>query len=289
MHAVRRGVVTTMTTGTHIIATCDAPTSRESFIYKGGWSRGIFDFTGKTAIVQAALGHWPRDAKGIVAGGGHVALIAGTLLRARPLCPENEGNRFYQLDVADAPKARETVEPDFRRPAANQYRSTALASSAPRSSTRSTTPSGAVTIDINLNGTFTMMNRCAALRLPMPALSSTQPELCAGRDRLAACSAHHDLRAQEPVLTVPNRGGRQKEGGRFGVRCNAVCPSLTLTDMTSILSDENSPAHHQRYSSERAARASEPAQMGAVLRFRPRQLRGRRDRRLRRRHRHLDG
>lgn len=31
-----------------------------------------------------------------------------------------------------------------------------------------------------------------------------------------------------------------KEGGKFGVRCNAVCPSLTLTDMTSILSDENS-------------------------------------------------
>ncbi len=52
-----------------------------------------------------------------------------------------------------------------------------------------------------------------------------------------------------------------KEGGKFGVRCNAVCPSLTLTDMTSILSDENSQRIINGIPLGRAAQASEPAQM----------------------------
>ena len=47
----------------------------------------------------------------------------------------------------------------------------------------------------------------------------------------------------------------------FGVRCNAVCPSLTLTDMTSILSDENSQRIINGIPLGRAAQASEPAQM----------------------------
>ena len=77
MHAVRRGVVTTMTTGTHIIATCDAPTSREETPYIKGDGIMAFDFTGKTAIVAGGTqGIGLEIAKGIVAGGGHVALIA---------------------------------------------------------------------------------------------------------------------------------------------------------------------------------------------------------------------
>lgn len=51
MPAVRRGVVTTMTTGTHISATCDAPTSRKETPYIKGDGVMAFDFTGKTAIV----------------------------------------------------------------------------------------------------------------------------------------------------------------------------------------------------------------------------------------------
>ena len=47
-----------------------------------------------------------------------------------------------------------------------------------------------------------------------------------------------------------------KEGGKFGIRCNAVCPSLTLTDMTSILSDENSQRIIAGIPLGRAAQAS---------------------------------
>lgn len=115
MHAVRRGVVTTMTTGIHIIATCDAPTSRKETPYIKGDGVMAFDFTGKTAIVTGGTqGIGLEIAKGIVAGGGHVALIARNAAKGEAAVAElGEGNKFYQLDVADAPKARETVEQIF--------------------------------------------------------------------------------------------------------------------------------------------------------------------------------
>lgn len=81
-----------------------------------------FDFTGKTAIVTGGTqGIGLEIAKGIVAGGGHVALIARNAAKGEAAVAElGEGNKFYQLDVADAPKARETVEQIFT-PAANQH------------------------------------------------------------------------------------------------------------------------------------------------------------------------
>ena len=100
-----------MTTGTHIIATCDAPTSRKETPYIKGDGVMAFDFTGKTAIVTGGTqGIGLEIAKGIVAGGGHVALIARNAAKGEAAVAElGEGNKFYQLDVADAPKARETV------------------------------------------------------------------------------------------------------------------------------------------------------------------------------------
>lgn len=103
-----------------------------------------FDFTGKTAIVTGGTqGIGLEIAKGIVAGGGHVALIARNAAKGEAAVAElGEGNKFYQLDVADAPKARETVEQIFTDLPQTNILITALASSAPRSSMRSMTPSG---------------------------------------------------------------------------------------------------------------------------------------------------
>lgn len=65
-----------------------------------------FDFTGKTAIVTGGTqGIGLEIAKGIVAGGGHVALIARNAAKGEAAVAElGEGNKFYQLDVADAPR-----------------------------------------------------------------------------------------------------------------------------------------------------------------------------------------
>ena len=160
MHAVRRGVVTTMTTGTHIIATCDAPTSRKETPYIKGDGVMAFDFTGKTAIVTGGTqGIGLEIAKGIVAGGGHVALIARNAAKGEAAVAElGEGNKFYQLDVADAPKARETVEQIFTDlPQTNILINCAGVISTKKFDEIDDTE-WRRTIDINLNGTFTMMN-----------------------------------------------------------------------------------------------------------------------------------
>ena len=54
-----------------------------------------------------------------------------------------------------------------------------------------------------------------------------------------------------------------KEGGKYGISCNAVCPSFTITDMTTALSNDE-----EKYKKVvgiiplgRPAQASEPAQM----------------------------
>ena len=114
-------------------------------------------------------------------------------------------------------------------------------------------------IDINLNGTFTMMNAVyphfkAAHAGTIVNVSSVAGKIGGG---LLGTAAYASSKAGVNGLTK----AVAKEGGKFGVRCNAVCPSLTLTDMTSILSDENSQRIINGIPLGRAAQASEPAQM----------------------------
>lgn len=220
-----------------------------------------FDFTGKTAIVTGGTqGIGLEIAKGIVAGGGHVALIARNAAKGEAAVAElGEGNKFYQLDVADAPKARETVEQIF----ADLPQTNILINCAGVISTKKFDEIDDTewrrTIDINLNGTFTMMNAVyphfkAAHAGTIVNVSSVAGKIGGG---LLGTAAYASSKAGVNGLTK----AVAKEGGKFGIRCNAVCPSLTLTDMTSILSDENSQRIINGIPLGRAARASEPAQM----------------------------
>ena len=115
-----------------------------------------FDFTGKTAIVTGGTqGIGLEIAKGIVAGGGHVALIARNAAKGEAAVAElGEGNKFYQLDVADAPKARETVEQIFTDlPQTNILINCAGVISTKKFDEIDDTE-WRRTIDINLNGTY---------------------------------------------------------------------------------------------------------------------------------------
>ena len=222
-----------------------------------------FDFTGKTAIVTGGTqGIGLEIAKGIVAGGGHVALIARNAAKGEAAVAElGEGNKFYQLDVADAPKARETVEQIFTDlPQTNILINCAGVISTKKFDEIDDTE-WRRTIDINLNGTFTMMNAVyphfkAAHAGTIVNVSSVAGKIGGG---LLGTAAYASSKAGVNGLTK----AVAKEGGKFGVRCNAVCPSFTVTPMTKALSDdaEKSAKVIGMIPLGRAADPSEPAQM----------------------------
>ena len=222
-----------------------------------------FDFTGKTAIVTGGTqGIGLEIAKGIVAGGGHVALIARNAAKGEAAVAElGEGNKFYQLDVADAPKARETVEQIFTDlPQTNILINCAGVISTKKFDEIDDTE-WRRTIDINLNGTFTMMNAVyphfkAAHAGTIVNVSSVAGKIGGG---LLGTAAYASSKAGVNGLTK----AVAKEGGKYGISCNAVCPSFTVTPMTKALSDdaEKSAKVIGMIPLGRAADPSEPAQM----------------------------
>ena len=222
-----------------------------------------FDFTGKTAIVTGGTqGIGLEIAKGIVAGGGHVALIARNAAKGEAAVAElGEGNKFYQLDVADASKARETVEQIF----ADLPQTNILINCAGVISTKKFDEIDDTewrrTIDINLNGTFTMMNAVyphfkAAHAGTIVNVSSVAGKIGGG---LLGTAAYASSKAGVNGLTK----AIAKEGGKYGISCNAVCPSFTVTPMTQSLSEdaEKSAKVIGMIPLGRAADPSEPAQM----------------------------
>ena len=169
-----------------------------------------FDFTGKTAIVTGGTqGIGLEIAKGIVAGGGHVALIARNAAKGEAAVAElGEGNKFYQLDVADAPKARETVEQIFTDlPQTNILINCAGVISTKKFDEIDDTE-WRRTIDINLNGTFTMMN--AVYPHFKAAHAGTIVNVSSVAGKAAACLAPLPTRAPRPVSTaLPRRSPRR--------------------------------------------------------------------------------
>lgn len=76
-------------------------------------------------------------------------------------------------------------------------------------------------------------------------------------DGLMGTSAYASSKAGVFGLTKPIA----KEGGKYHISCNAVCPSLTKTSMTSALKEEMNKRNISMIPLGRAADPSEPAQM----------------------------
>ena len=220
-----------------------------------------FDFTGRVAIVTGGTqGIGLEIAKGIVEGGGHVVLIARSKDKGEAAVAKlGEGNHFYQLDVSDAAAARATVDKIFEEVPGVDI----LVNCAGVISTKKFEDIDDAewrrTIDINLNGTFTMLSAVYPRFKELDYSSIVNVSSVAGKigGGLLGTAAYASSKAGVNGLTK----AVAKEGGTYNIHCNAVCPALTLTDMTSILSDENSKRIIAGIPLGRAAQPSEPAQM----------------------------
>ena len=222
-----------------------------------------FDFTGKTAIVTGGTrGIGAEICKGIVEGGGHVVVIGLNEQRGREFVASlGEGNRYYRLDVGDSVAVRSTVARILDEvPGVNILINDAGVISA-KPFEQVDDAEWKRTIDVNLTGTFTM---CSAI-FPyfkehgggrIVNVSSVAGKIGGG---LLGTAAYASSKAGVNGLTK----AIAKEGGKYGISCNAVCPSFTLTSMTTALSED--PVKHDKVISiiplGRAAEPFEPAQM----------------------------
>ncbi|MDL2313690.1 SDR family oxidoreductase [Desulfovibrio sp. OttesenSCG-928-C14] len=202
------------------------------------------DFSGKTAIVTGATGGIGKAvAEGIIRGGGTVALagINAPALEATRL-DLGERSSAYVLDLGDAPGTRAAfaqIINDLKK-IDILVNSGGLVSSA--SFEEISDAEWENVLRVNLTGTFTA---CSAIFGHMREngggsivnIASVAAKLGGG---LLGTAAYASSKAG--VIGLSKAIAR--EGGPFGIRCNAVCPSYTLTPMTKSIT--NDPAFTER-------------------------------------------
>jgi 3-oxoacyl-[acyl-carrier protein] reductase len=191
------------------------------------------DFTQKNIIVTGgASGIGLSVAEGIVEGGGYAVIVDINKEAAQKVINQLGKNNasFYCVDLADPIVIRDT----FSKIIADKKQIHGLVNCAGIVNTK---PFEQVTqndwdqvLAINLTGVFTCIS---AIFLHMKEMgggrivnvSSVAAKIGGG---LLGTSAYAASKAGVIGLTK----AVAKEGAKYGVSCNAVCPSLTMTNMT---------------------------------------------------------
>jgi 3-oxoacyl-[acyl-carrier protein] reductase len=223
-----------------------------------------FDFSGKTALITGgSAGIGAEISKGIVAGGGHVVVCARNAEKGQKFVNEvlGKGNYFYQLDISKPAEARATIAKILDEVPSIDI----LINNAGRISAKPFEEiddvEWAATIDTNLTGTFTVTSAIFPYFKKRGGGRIVNVSSVAGKigGGLLGTAAYASSKAGVNGLTK----AVAKEGGKYGISCNAVCPSFTITSMTTELQDD--PIKNKKVLSiiplGRAAKASEPAQM----------------------------
>ena len=220
----------------------------------------MFDFTGKTVLVTGgAQGIGKEIVRGVVNGGGHAVILDLNEEKAKATAAELGNCSVYKIDLGDKDNIRAVMAKilgDFERVDV-LINCGGVISKVPFQEL--TDEEWERTLRINLTGTFTTCSAIYPYFIEKKGGRIVNVSSVAGKigGGLLGTAAYATSKAGVNGLTK----AVAKEGGKFGIRCNAVCPSLTLTDMTSILSDENSQRIINGIPLGRAAQASEPAQM----------------------------
>ena len=208
----------------------------------------MFDFTGKTVLVTGgAQGIGKEIVRGVVNGGGHAVILDLNEEKAKATAAELGNCSVYKIDLGDKDNIRAVMAKilgDFERVDV-LINCGGVISKVPFQEL--TDEEWERTLRINLTGTFTT---CSAI---YPYFI----EKIGGG--LLGTAAYATSKAGVNGLTK----AIAKEGGKYGISCNAVCPSFTVTPMTQSLSEdaEKSAKVIGMIPLGRAADPSEPAQM----------------------------
>lgn len=197
----------------------------------------MFDFSGKTVLVTGgAQGIGKETVKGVVAGGGHAVILDINEEVGKATAAEVGNCSFYKIDLGSSENIRAVmaqVLADFERVDV-LINVGGVISKAPFEEISDA--EWERTLRINLTGTFTT---CSAIYPYFKEkkggrivnVSSVAGKIGGG---LLGTAAYASSKAGVNGLTK----AIAKEGGKYGISCNAVCPSFTMTSMTKTLAED---------------------------------------------------
>lgn len=197
----------------------------------------MFDFSGKTVLVTGgAQGIGKETVKGVVEGGGHAVILDINEEVGKATAAEVGNCSFYKIDLGSSENIRAVmaqVLADFDRVDV-LINVGGVISKAPFEEISDA--EWERTLRINLTGTFTT---CSAIYPYFKEkkggrivnVSSVAGKIGGG---LLGTAAYASSKAGVNGLTK----AIAKEGGKYGISCNAVCPSFTMTSMTKTLAED---------------------------------------------------
>lgn len=197
----------------------------------------MFDFTGKTVLITGgAQGIGKETAKGVVQGGGH-AVILDINEKTGNAAKEELGNAsFYRIDLGNGENIREVMAKilkDFDRVDV-LINVGGIISKLPFQEISDA--EWERTLKINLTGTFTTCSAIYPYFIEKKGGRIVNVSSVAGKigGGLLGTAAYATSKAGVNGLTK----AIAKEGGKYGISCNAVCPSFTMTSMTKSLAED---------------------------------------------------
>ena len=197
----------------------------------------MFDFKGKTILVTGgAQGIGKETVKGIVQGGGQAVILDINEAVGIETKKEVGNTSFYKIDLGDPENIRTVmakVLKDFDR-VDGLINVGGVISKLPFQDISDA--EWERTIRINLTGTFTTCSAIYPYFIEKKGGRIVNVSSVAGKigGGLLGTAAYASSKAGVNGLTK----AIAKEGGKYGISCNAVCPSFTHTSMTKSLSDD---------------------------------------------------
>ena len=197
----------------------------------------MFDFSSKTILVTGgAQGIGKETVRGIVAGGGHAVILDINEEVGKATAAELGNCSFYKIDLGDTQNIRQVMAEvlgafDLVDGLVNCG---GVISKVPFQEISDA--EWERTLRINLTGTFTTCSAIYPYFIEKKGGRIVNVSSVAGKigGGLLGTAAYATSKAGVNGLTK----AIAKEGGKYGISCNAVCPSFTMTSMTQSLAED---------------------------------------------------